>query len=148
MTRFELLVSLAGRIIQSGQLCIIDVLQEKKLGSAEANVLMFLYANGDGVIQDDLVSGIAVSKPAISRTVISLERKGYITRKHSHTDKRAYLVYLTAKARREEDFIRQQYADLITVAATGIPVEKVEEFIEIFKQVADNLDNHRKATVK
>lgn len=148
MTKFELLVSLAGRIIQNGQLCIINALQEKQLGSAEANVLMFLYANGDGVKQDDIVSGVAVSKPAISRTVMSLEKKGYVTRKHSHVDKRAYLVYLTDKARQEETFIQKQYANLVTAAATGIPEEKVEEFIEIFKQVADNMDNHRKTTLK
>ena len=109
---------------------------------------MFLYTNGDGVKQDDIVSGVAVSKPAISRTVMSLEKKGYVTRKHSRVDKRAYLVYLTDKARREESFIQKQYADLVTAAATGIPEEKVEEFIEIFKQVADNLDNHRKTTIK
>ncbi|HBG22420.1 MAG: MarR family transcriptional regulator [Syntrophaceticus sp.] len=118
------------------------------MGSAEANVLMFLYTNGDGVKQDDIVSGVAVSKPAISRTVVSIEKKGYVTRKHSHNNKRAYLVYMTDKARQGETFIRQQYADLVTATATGIPEEKVVEFIEIFKQVADNLDNHRKATLK
>lgn len=145
MTRFQLLVSLASRIIQAGQLCVINALREKNLGSAEANVLMFLYTNGDGVKQDDIVSGVDVSKPAISRTVTSLVKKGYITRKHSPTDKRAYLVYLTEKARREEEFIQKQYADLVTVAAAGIPEDKVEEFIEIFHQVADNLDNYRKS---
>jgi DNA-binding MarR family transcriptional regulator len=148
LTRFELLVSLASRIIQNGQLCIINALQEKQLGSAEANVLMFLYANGDGVKQDDIVTGVAVSKPAISRTVMSLEKKRYVIRKQSQIDKRAYLVYMTDKARREETFIQKQYADLVTAAAAGIPEEKVDEFIEIFKQVADNLDNHRKATLK
>ena len=102
---------------------------------------MFLYTNGDGVKQDDIVSGVAVSKPAISRTVVSIEKKGYV-------NKRAYLVYMTDKARQGETFIRQQYADLVTATATGIPEEKVVEFIEIFKQVADNLDNHRKATLK
>jgi hypothetical protein len=55
---------------------------------------------------------------------------------------------MTDKARREETFIQKQYADLVTAAAAGIPEEKVDEFIEIFKQVADNLDNHRKATLK
>ncbi len=145
MTRFQLLVNLAGRIIQAGQLCVISTLHEKQLGSAEANVLMFLFTNGDGVKQEEIVAGVAVSKPAISRTVMSLEKKGYVTREHSTKDKRAYLVHLTAKAQREEDFIQKQYADLVDVAAAGIPEEKVEEFIEIFKQVADNLDNYRKS---
>lgn len=148
MTKFQLLVSLSSRIIQAGQLCVIHALREKQLGSAEANVLMFLYTNGDGVKQDDIVSGVYVSKPAISRTVISLEKKGYVTRKHNPADKRAYLVHLTEKARSEEEHIQKQYADLVTVAATGIPEEKVGEFIEIFRKVADNLDDHRKALLE
>jgi DNA-binding MarR family transcriptional regulator len=69
---------------------------------------MFLYANGDGVKQDDIVTGVAVSKPAISRTVMSLEKKRYLIRKQSQIDKRAYLVYMTDKARREETFIQKQ----------------------------------------
>lgn len=109
---------------------------------------MFLYSNGDGVKQDDIVSGVDVSKPAISRTVTSLVKKGYITRKHSPTDKRAYLVYLTEKARREEEHIQKQYADLVIAAAAGIPEDKIEEFIEIFRQVADNLEEHRKAILE
>lgn len=148
LTRFQLLVSISSRIIQAGQLCVTNALREKNLGSAEANVLMFLYSNGDGVKQDDIVSGVDVSKPAISRTVTSLVKKGYITRKHSPTDKRAYLVYLTEKARREEEHIQKQYADLVIAAAAGIPEDKIEEFIEIFRQVADNLEEHRKAILE
>ncbi len=147
MTKFQLLINLASRIIQSGQLCIISALREKQLGSAEANVLMFLYTNGEGVKQDDIVTGVAVSKPAISRTIVSLETKGYIFRKQCTEDKRAYLVYLTEKARREEECIQKQYTELVKVAAAGIPEEKVEEFIEIFKQVAENLDKHRRASL-
>lgn len=148
MTRFQLLVSLSSRIIQAGQLCIINALREKQLGSAEANVLMFLYTNGDGVKQDDIVYGVDVSKPAISRTVMSLEKKGYVTRKHNPADKRAYLVYLTEKARSEKDYIEKQYADLVTVAAIGIPEEKVEGFIDIFRKVADNLEDHKKSMLE
>ena len=106
---------------------------------------MFLYTNGEGVKQEDIVAGVAVSKPAISRTIMSLENKGYIVRKPNTLDKRSHLVYLTEKARRVEEFIQKQYEDLVRVAAIGIPDDKIEEFIEIFQKVAENLDNHRKA---
>ena len=74
------MISSASSIIQNAQLYLNQALQPKNLGSAEANVLMFLYTNGDHVIQDAVVVGVEVSKPAISRTIRSLERKGYITR--------------------------------------------------------------------
>ncbi len=145
MTRFQLLVNLASRIIQSGQLCLLKALREKQLGSAEANVLMFLYTYGEGIKQDDIVTGVAVSKPAVSRTIMSLEKKGYIIRKPNTLDKRAHLVYLTEKARREEEYIQKQYEELVKVAAVGIPDDKIEEFIDIFQKVAENLDNHRRS---
>ncbi|NLN22018.1 MAG: hypothetical protein GX188_08475, partial [Syntrophomonadaceae bacterium] len=93
----------------------------------------------------DIVTGIAVSKPAISRTIMSLENKGYIVRKLNTLDKRSYLVYLTEKARREEEYIQKQFEELVRVAAIGIPDDKIEEFIDIFQKVAENLDNHRRA---
>ncbi|HHY39723.1 MAG TPA: MarR family transcriptional regulator [Syntrophaceticus sp.] len=145
MTRFQLLVNLASRIIHSGQLYLLKALREKQLGSAEANVLMFLYTYGEGIKQDDIVTGIAVSKPAISRTIMSLENKGYIVRKPNSLDKRSYLVYLTEKARREEKYIQKQFEELVKIAAIGIPDDKIEEFIEIFQKVAENLDNHRRS---
>jgi MarR family transcriptional regulator for hemolysin len=145
LTRFQLLFNLASRIIQAGQLRLIKALREKQLGSAEANVLMFLYTYGEGIKQDDIVTGVAVSKPAVSRTIMSLEKKGYIIRKPNTLDKRAHLVYLTEKARREEEYIQKQYEELVRVAAVGIPDDKIEEFIDIFQKVAENLDNHRRS---
>ena len=140
MTRFQLVVSLAGRILQSGQVYLNGVLREKQLGSAEANVLMFLYTNGDGVRQEDIVAGIDVSKPAVSRTIMSLVKKGYVKRIRNQDDRRSYMIFLTEKARREETFIEKHYENLVIAASSGIPESKIEEFVEVFKRVADNLE--------
>jgi len=145
MTQYQLLVTLAGRIIQAAQQCLNHALRHKQLGSAEANVLMFLYTNGDGIRQETIVLGVDVTKPAVSRTITSLERKGYIRREQNAKDKRSYIVWLTEKARKEESFIQKQFADLVAAARVGISDDKVAEFIEIFEQVANNLEAHRKA---
>ncbi|MGE5560150.1 MAG: MarR family winged helix-turn-helix transcriptional regulator [Chloroflexota bacterium] len=138
------LISLATSIIQNGQLCINSALRDRQLGSAEANVLMFLYTHGDGVKQDDIVAGVEVSKPAISRTIASLQRKGYITRSQDERDHRAYIVKLSDRALREKDFIQQQYAELVTVAAGSIPEAQIADFLALFQQVADNLEQYRR----
>lgn len=145
MTRFQLVVSLAGRILQSGQMYLNSALREKQLGSAEANILMFLYTHGDGVRQEDIVAGVDVSKPAVSRTIMSLVKKGYVKRVHNQDDKRSYTILLTEKARKEEAFIQKHYEDLVVAASSGIPEAKIEEFVEIFRRVADNLDAYRKS---
>lgn len=141
---YQLLVSLAMSIVQNGQLCLNSSLRSRGIGSAESNVLVFLYGHGDGVRQDDIVAGVEISKPAVSRTMTSLQRKGYITRKADERDRRAYIVRLTERALREREFIQQQYAELVSVAASSIPEDKIEEFLVLFQRVADNLEDYRK----
>lgn len=143
MTDFQLLVSLASRIIQSGQMCLSRSLRDSGLSSAEANVLMFLYLSGDGVRQDDIVSAIEISKAAISRTVASLVRKGYLTAEPSPDDKRVRVIRLTAKARDAQAFIDEQYASMIRAASRGVPSDTVRAAIEVCRKVADNLDAFR-----
>lgn len=143
MADFRLLVNLANRIIQDGQICLNLALRKHGLRSSEANVLMFLYSSGDGVPQDAIVSGIDISKAAISRTVESLERKGFLTRTRNHADRRSYQVWLTEKARTLQDYIQGQYMEMVAAASQGVPDDKVEEFTRLFEKVAENLDAYR-----
>ncbi|MGI6162604.1 MAG: MarR family winged helix-turn-helix transcriptional regulator [Bacillota bacterium] len=143
MYDFQLIVSSAGRVVQIGRICVSNALKEIGLSSAEADVLMFLYMNGDGIRQDDIVAGVEVSKPAISRTIHSLESKGYVIRKQNTEDKRSYVVSLTDRAREAEGLVKKQYRDLVNAACLGIPEEKVKEVIEVFKDVVNNMEKYR-----
>ncbi len=143
MYDFQPIVSLAGRIVQIGRICISRGLEHIGLSSAEADVLMFLYLTGDGCRQDDIVTGIEVSKPAISRTVKSLENKGYLIRQQNPDDKRSYVISLTDKAGKFEPLIKKQYMDLVDAARLGISEEKVKEVIEVVKDVVDNMEKYR-----
>lgn len=144
MKDFQLLVSLAGRIIQGCQICLNGALRPIGIGSAEANVLMFLFTSGDGVNQEDIVAAIEVSKPAISRTIASLVTKGFLTRQLNESDRRSYVIHLTDKARQKEPFIQEQYATLVEAASKGVSPDRVAGFIEVFRQVADNVDSYGK----
>jgi DNA-binding MarR family transcriptional regulator len=143
MNDFRALISIASRIIHDGQVCLNKALMEIGLGSAEANVLMFLFSGGDGVRQDDIVAATEVSKPAISRTVASLEAKGYVVRETSLSDKRSRIVRLTEKAKAIQDVIEQRYFELVSAAARDIPEDKVLEFMAMFTQVARNIAQYR-----
>lgn len=142
--QFRLVVNLASRVIQAGQTYLNSALRERGLSSAEANILMFLYTNGDGIRQEDIVAGVEISKPAVSRTVTSLVKKGYVKRVPGKRDRRSRIVLLTAKARDEQAFIEKQYRDLVDAASRGVPEDKVTEFIDVFKKVAENLETYRK----
>ncbi len=141
---FRLLVNLGNRIVQDGQVCLNAALREYGVSSAEANVLMFLYASGDGFTQDTIVSGVSVSKAAISRTLGSMERKSLIVRSRNESDRRSYRIWLTDRARRLRDYIEAQYKELVIAAAEGIAQEEVEGFTRVLQRVAENLESYRK----
>jgi DNA-binding MarR family transcriptional regulator len=140
---FRMLVSLASRIIHDCQVTLNRTLMDLGLGSAEANVLMFLYSGGDGVRQDDIVAATEVSKPAISRTVASLEAKGYVGREQALSDKRSRIVRLTEKAKAIQAVVEQHYSDLVSAAARDIPADRIHEFMAMFSQVARNVARYR-----
>lgn len=148
MQGIKQLISAGNNIVQSAQLYLNQAFKEKQLSSAETNVLMFLYTNGDHVSQDAIVSGVDVSKPVISRTINSLEAKGYIVRELNPADRRSNLINLTEKAWQEEEYIQSVYADFLTIAAKGLPVAKVSEFTELLQQVSDNIDFYRRAELE
>lgn len=143
MESIKQLINAGSNIVQSAQLYLNQAFKEKQLSSAETNVLMFLYTNGDQVSQDIIVTGVEVSKPAISRTIHSLEDKGYIIRKSNPADKRSNLISLTEKAWHEENYIQSVYAGFLSIAAQGLPAAKVVEFAELLQQVSDNIDSYR-----
>lgn len=148
MHSIKQLINVGSNIVQSAKLYLNQALKEKNLSSAETNVLMFLYTNGDHVSQDAIVSGVDVSKPAISRTINSLEKKGYIVREPNPNDKRSNLINLTEKAWQEEEYIQSVYADFLNIAARGLPEDKVAEFIGLLQQVSDNIDSYRRAEME
>lgn len=137
---------LAHRIIRSSRSILTEQLSELGLGSAEANVLMQLFTEGDMIRQEDLVDQLDVSKPAVSRALDSLQEKGYVWRERDLTDKRAYLVVLTPKARDCTETIQAAYDEILKVAEQGITPGEAADFIRLFAKVADNLSSSRRGT--
>jgi DNA-binding MarR family transcriptional regulator len=68
------------------------------LGSTGYGFLLSLQNQG-GLIQRELCSGLSIDNGLGSRTLVSLEKHGYIVRERLKDDKRFYAVYLTDKAR-------------------------------------------------
>jgi DNA-binding MarR family transcriptional regulator len=68
------------------------------LGSTGYGFLLSLQ-NQEGITQRELCSGLSIDDGLGSRTMVSLEKNGYIVRKRSKEDKRSYEIYLTNKAR-------------------------------------------------
>ena len=128
----------AHNMIRTGRQIINKNLQPLGLSSAEGNILLHLLTQDQEMSQEQLVEQLDVSKPAISRTLNSMEAKGYVTRQQDPHDKRAYRVRLTEKALEIGPSVEQIYNHIYALAIQGISQEELEYFIKIFGRMSEN----------
>lgn len=128
----------ANNIIRLSRQMINGGLSPLNLSSAEGNILLHLFTQGHGVRQEDIVGQLDISKPAVSRALESLERKGYVARRKDPSDKRASRVFLTAKAQGIRVKVEQVYNEVYSIATRGVSEEEVSFFINLFCRVSEN----------
>jgi len=128
----------AHNMIRTGRQIINKNLHPLGLSSAEGNILLHLFTQGQEMGQDQLVAQLDISKPAVSRTLNSLEKKGYVTRQHDPQDKRAQRVHLTAKALEIGPAVEQAYNQVYRLATQGITQEEFELFVNLFARMSEN----------
>ena len=72
-----------------------------------------------GIYVSELASQLKVSSPAVSRTLRSLETKGYIERSADKNDRRSTLIRLTEKVTPSGNRSSQISATILTESSTG-----------------------------
>lgn len=128
----------AHHMLRSARQIINECLRPLNLSSAEGNVLLHLLTQGREMGQEQLVEQLDVSKPAISRTLKSLEAKGFVTRHQDPDDRRAYRVRLTDAACEIGPAVEGAYNQLYVLAMQGISQEELEDFVRLFGRMSEN----------
>jgi len=128
----------ANHMIRSARQIINDNLQPLNLSSAEGNILLHLLTQGKEMGQEQLVNQLDISKPAVSRALVSLEKKGYVTRQRDPNDKRARWVRLTGKALKIGPQVEQAYNHVYTLAMQGISQDEFDYFVKLFSRISEN----------
>lgn len=119
---------------------IIDTeLEPLNLSGAEGDLLFLLLTGSNNLQQEQLAEQLDKGKAAVSRTVASLESKGYVIRVRNNSDKRAYNVTLTEKASSVGEEIKEIYDELYVQVREGIADEEFIQVESLLKRVAENL---------
>ena len=121
-------------MIRSARQIINENLRPLGLSSAEGNILLHLFTQGQEMRQEQLVEQLDVSKPAISRTLSALETKGYVTRQRDPDDKRAHRIRLTDKALEVGPAVEQIYNHLYTLAMQGMSQEEGAAYMKALQE--------------
>ncbi len=119
---------------------IIDTeLEPLNLSGAEGDLLFLLLTGSNNLQQEQLAEQLDKGKAAVSRTVASLESKGYVIRVRNNSDKRAFNVTLTEKAFSVGEEIKEIYDELYVQVREGIADEEFIQVESLLKRVAENL---------
>lgn len=128
----------AHHMLRSSRQIINDNLRPLNLTSAEGNILIHLLTQGEEMGQEQLVEQLDISKPAVSRALNSLQKKGYVTRERDPHDKRAHRVRLTDSAREVGPIVEQTYNQIYALAMQGITQEELNYFINLLSRMSEN----------
>lgn len=136
----------AHNMLRSARQIINKDLQSLGISSAEGNILLHLLTQGREMGQEQLVEQLDVSKPAISRTIASLEGKGFIIRQRDPDDKRAYRIQLTKRALEIGPVIEQAYNHVFSMALQGISQDDLDYFMRLIGRISENFAHKREGS--
>ncbi len=126
-------------VLRSARLLINARLTPLNLTSAEGDILFHLLSDVGGLTQEKLTERLDVGKAAVSRTVDSLVKKGYVKREPHPSDARSHRVLATGKAEEIGLGIERAYNDVYELIKRDIPEEDFGRLALLLGRVADNL---------
>lgn len=112
------------------------------LGSGTLQVLTILLKH-DGFNQQELSAKLQVDKATITRAITKLCAQGYVTREKDVTDKRAYKLFVTPKARDTAPEIRKIRQAWAAVLSAGFTPEEEAMSMTLLKRMRDNALRHK-----
>ena len=112
-------------------------LEPLKIGIGQLHFLMRLY-NNDGINQETLAHTLKTDKATSARAIKKLEIEGYVTRKKDESDKRAYKIYLTKKARDLQLKIRRITREWTNTLLTDFSEEEKKLLFSFLDRIAQN----------
>jgi len=134
---------LANNILWSSRQMINEKLKPLQLSSAEGNILLHLLTQQEPFPQEKIVAQLDISKPAVSRALKSLEKKGYVKREKDPVDKRACWISLTNQARNIAPEVEQIYNQVFSIASQGVSEAEIDDFVKLFARVSENFSKLR-----
>lgn len=122
------------KIAREASKVVLLKMKESNIGSGEFE-LVHLVRHNPGISQKEAGERLNMDKGAVARRVISLEKKGYITREVNPDDNRGRMLYGTDKA----DSLKDSKAAIETSFYEWLTEDLTEEELEGFLTTLDKL---------
>lgn len=107
----------------------------------EQFVVLYNLVIEDGINQKKLSGRVDKDQATLARILDILENRGYVERRTTEKDRRAFLVFITDKGREKVRDTARRLGAVHKEIIDGIPDGKVDEFIDLIKQMNENLES-------
>ena len=105
----------------------------------EQYVVLYNLVDQDGINQKSLSHKVDKDQATLARILDILESRGYVVRRTTEKDRRAFLVFITEDGKKKVKEIARRLAVVHNEIVEGIPLERVDLFTELVKQMNQNL---------
>lgn len=93
------------------------------LSAAQAPIIS-LVCMQEGILQNDIVEALVLEKSVVAKSIGKLISTGYLIRKTSEKDKRAFNLYSTEKARNVYPILVKQSENCMKLVTDGLDDEE------------------------
>ena len=100
--------------------------------------------SADGVCVSQIHQTLYVSKAAVSQTLNTLEKKGYIVRQIDPNDRRKIIVTVTTEGEAELDIVQKMYNETLDLILGEFGQENTETLIELIEKLMNIVDEMHK----
>jgi len=102
--------------------------------------VLYRTARMEGINQKELAARTAKDQPTITRILDALIKKGWIEKRMSSTDRRAYLVYITEAGRAVVEQAAPIERGVMDDVTAGIGSEQLKLLRETLVRISENAD--------
>ena len=106
----------------------------------EQFVVLYNLIGQDGINQKKLSARVDKDQATLARILDILEGRGYVVRRTTEKDRRAFLVFITEEGKQKVKTVSRRLGVVHNRIVEGIPSDKVDLFVSLIKQMNDNLD--------
>jgi len=97
-------------------------------------------SHSEGMTQSDLAEMIEMEPIAVGRVIDRLQKAGFVERRADPNDRRAWRLYLTARAHAVVDDMDSISTSLFRDAQKGISASDLKTMISVLGRMKDNLN--------
>ena len=105
----------------------------------EQYVVLYNLVDQDGINQKSLSHKVDKDQATLARILDILENRGYVVRRTTEKDRRAFLVFITKEGKNKVKEITRRLRMVHKEIVEGIPSDRVDLFVELIKQMNQNL---------